>query len=77
MQRVELPDLAGTYDDYWYLIDGSRPIKAIARQIRETPNPIMDTRPEEVERTGQLDYMASGRAAAGPTFPHLAYAGIL
>jgi phage major head subunit gpT-like protein len=77
VQRVELPDLAGTYDDYWYLIDGSRPIKAIARQIRETPSPIMDTRPEEVERTGQVDYMASGRAAAGPTFPHLAYAGIL
>lgn len=75
--RIELPDLAGTFDDYWFLVDGSRPIKAIARQIREEANPLMDTRPEQVERTGQFDVMASGRAAGGPTFPHLAYAGIL
>jgi phage major head subunit gpT-like protein len=75
--RVELPELAGTYDDYWYLIDSTRPIKLVARQIRETPVPLMDTRPEQVERTGQVDFMASGRAAAGPTFPHLGYAGIL
>jgi phage major head subunit gpT-like protein len=77
VERVELSDLAGTYDDYWFLIDGSRPIKVISRQIREEANPFMDTRQEEVERTGQFDVMASGRAAAAPTFPHLAYAGIL
>jgi phage major head subunit gpT-like protein len=75
--RVELPDLTGDYDDYWYLVDGSRPIKAISRQIREEASPLMDTRVEEVERTGQFDVMASGRAAAAPTFPHLAYAAIL
>lgn len=77
VQRVELEDLAGDYDDYWYLVDGSKPIKPVARQIRAEASPMMDTRVEEVMRTGRFDVMADGRAAAGPTFPHLAYAGIL
>lgn len=75
--RVEIPDLAGDYDDYWCLVDASQPIHAIARQIRETPNPIMDTDPVNVERTGNFDWMSSGRCAAGPTFPHLIYGGRL
>lgn len=77
VQRVELEDLSGDYDDYWYLVDASKPIKPVARQIRREASPMMDTRPEEVMRTGRFDVMADGRAAAGPTFPHLAYAGIL
>lgn len=75
--RVELEDLSGDYDDYWYLVDASKPIKPVARQIRREAMPLMDTRVEEVMRTGRFDIMADGRAAAGPTFPHLAYAGIL
>jgi len=77
VQRVELEDLAGDFDDYWYLVDASKPIKAVARQIRREAAPLMDTRVEEVMRTGKFDVMADGRAAAGPTFPHLVYAGIL
>jgi phage major head subunit gpT-like protein len=77
VQRVELEDLSGTYDDYWYLVDASKPIKPVARQIRREASALMDTRVEEVMRTGRFDIMSDGRAAAGPTFPHLAYAGIL
>lgn len=76
-RRVEVPDLVGTYDDYWFLVDGSLPVKAIARQVRKAPVPLADTDPANVERTGNLDVMASGRAAAGPGLPHLIYAGIL
>jgi len=76
-QRVEIPDFAGTYDDYWCLVDASQPMRAIARQIRETPNPMMDTDPVHVERTGNYDWMSSGRCAAGPAFPHMIYGGRL
>jgi phage major head subunit gpT-like protein len=76
-QMVVLPDYAGTYDDYWTLVDASGPIHAIARQLRESPNPMMDDDPLHVERTGNFDWMASGRAAAAPTFPHLVYGGRL
>lgn len=75
--RVEIPDFADTYDDYWMLVDASQPIHAIAQQIRETPTPVMDTDPLHVLRTGNYDWMSSGRAAAGPTFPHLVYGGRL
>ena len=77
VQRVELEDFSGDYDDYWMLVDCSKPIKPIARQIRREAAPLVDTRPEQVMRTGRFDYMADGRAAAGPTFPHMGYAGIL
>lgn len=77
VQRVELEDLGGTYDDYWFLVDASKPIKPVARQLRREAAPLMDTRVEQVMRTGRFDVMADGRAAAGPTFPHMAYAGIL
>jgi phage major head subunit gpT-like protein len=77
VQRVELEDLAGDYDDYWMLLDCSKSVKPVARQIRQEASPLMDTRVEQVMRTGRFDVMADGRAAAGPTFPHLAYAGIL
>lgn len=75
--RVELEDLGGDFDDYWFLVDASKPIKPVARQIRKEASPLMDTRVEEVMRTGRFDIMADGRAAAGPTFPHIVYGGIL
>ena len=76
-ERVEIPDFVGTYDDYWFLIDGSRPVHAISRQIRKTPSPRMSTDPEWVQRYGKIDYLADGRAAAAPAFPHMVYGGIL
>jgi phage major head subunit gpT-like protein len=73
--RVEVPDFAGDYANYWCLVDASQPIHAIARQIRETPAPLMDNDPIHVERTGTFDWMSHGRCAAGPAFPHMIYGG--
>lgn len=75
-ELVVLPDFASTYDDYWMLVDGSQPVKAIARQIREEPVPKTNDF-EDVEETGEFKWMSSGRAAAAPTFPHLVYGGRL
>lgn len=77
VERVEVEDLAGDYDDWWMLLDCSKPIKPVCRQIRREAAPLIDTRVEQVMRTGRFDVMADGRVATGPTFPHLAYAGIL
>jgi len=74
---VLVPDFAGTYDDYWVLLDCSKFIKPVFLQIRETPQFVMDTDPRQIEFTGEIRMGASGRAAAGCTFPHLAYGGIL
>ena len=76
VQRVELPDLAGTYDDYWMLLDCSGIVKPIARQIREVPVPRMND-DADIEESGEFKWMSSGRLAAAPTFPHLFYGGRL
>ena len=76
-ELVVLPDYSGAYDDYWTLVDSSQPIHGIARQLRENPNPVMDDDPIHVERSGNFDWMSSGRAAAAPTFPHFFYGGRL
>jgi len=73
---VEIGELAGPYANYWFLVDASRPIKAICRQIREEASPFMDTRVEQVERTGFFDVLATGRGAASSTMPHLIYGGL-
>lgn len=78
--RVELvvwPELTGATDDYWFLVDASKPVKPVALQIRKEAAPLMDTDPATVERHGYVDFLASGRLAAAPTFPHLVYGGIL
>ncbi len=71
------PELQGDYDDYWFLVDASRPIKPVALQIRKEAAPLMDTDPAQVERTGYVDFLGSGRLAAAPTFPHLVYGGLV
>lgn len=78
--RVELaiwPELTGDYDDYWYLVDASRPVKAVSLQIRKEPEPFMDTDAATVQRNGFVDFLATGRLAAAPTFPHLVFGGIV
>ena len=74
---VVLPELADTYDDYWYLVDASRPVKLLALQSRKEPVPMMDTDPIRLQMDGETKFLASGRMAAAPTFPHLVYGGIL
>ena len=73
---VELSDLTGTYANYWFLLDCSRPIKPIARQLRKEAKPFIDSDPATVQRNGRYDILADGRIAAAPTFPHLAYGGL-
>lgn len=72
---VELSELTGTYANYWYLLDCSRPIKPIARQLRKEAAPFIDTDPATVQRLGRYDILADGRVAGAPTFPHLVYGG--
>lgn len=74
---VEIPDFVGDYDDYWVLLDCSKGLKPLLRQVRKTPTPLMTTNPEEIAKEGSVKVMADGRAAAAPTLFHLAYGGIL
>ncbi|MBT4815298.1 MAG: hypothetical protein HON70_06345 [Lentisphaerae bacterium] len=74
---MEIPDFVGDYDDYWALLDCSKPIKPLILQTREVPKFVMDTDPRQIEFTGEIRMGASGRAAAGASFPHLAIGGVL
>jgi phage major head subunit gpT-like protein len=74
---VQVPDFVGDYDDYWCLLDCSKPIKPAVLQRRKEPQVRMTTDPEKIEEEGEVKIMASGRAAAAPTFFHLAYGGVL
>ena len=74
---VQIPDFIGTYDDYWCLLDCSKGIKPVLRQVRKTPAVIMDTDPVHVALSGEVKILADGRATAAPTFFHLAYGAIL
>ena len=77
VKHVEVPELAGDYENYWFMVDGTRPIHAIARQIRRKPVPVVTDSVKDLEQTGRFEFMASGRAASGPTLPHLIYGGIV
>jgi len=74
---VKVPDLIGSYDDYWALCDASKGVKPMIRQLRKTPVFTMDTDPTQIEMSGEIRMGASGRAAAAPSFPHLWYGGVL
>lgn len=74
---VEIPDFIGTYDDYWVLVDCSGLLKPVLRQVRKTPLVTMTTDPEKIAEQGRVNILADGRAAAAPTFFHLAYGGVL
>ncbi len=77
VEVVHLRQFAGAYDDYWVLVDASMPLKPLILQMRQEAEITIDALPEHVKRTRNLDVMADGRMAAGPTFPHLVYGGRL
>lgn len=58
---------------YWMLADTSRPMSGIGLQMRSDVELIGDTDPAQVQRTGNIDYMAKGRFETFPIFPHLVY----
>jgi phage major head subunit gpT-like protein len=77
VQPVLIPDFVGTYADYWVLVDCSGVLKPVLRQVRKTPLVTMTTDPEKIAELGRVNILADGRAAAAPTFFHLAYGGVL
>lgn len=77
VQAVELEEFAGDYANYWWLVQAGGIINPIARQIRQEPMPKMDTDAFRVERNNRAEFIATGRAAAAPTFPWLVYGGIV
>lgn len=77
VQAVELEELAGDYANYWWLVQAGGPINPIARQLRQAPMPKMDQDPFRVERNNKAEFIATGRAAAAPTFPWLVYGGLV
>ncbi|MDF3129277.1 Mu-like prophage major head subunit gpT family protein [Kiritimatiellaeota bacterium B1221] len=72
---VVLPDIAGDYANYWFLVDQSGVIKPIGLICPKTPKPKLPTDYYHVEKEGAAVALADGRAEAFPTFPHLAYGG--
>jgi phage major head subunit gpT-like protein len=76
---IVLDDLTGDYDDYWFLMDVTRPLRAVVVQKRELPKLIsLDNFDDEnVFKLNKFLYGTSLRGAAFLSMPHLAYAGIL
>jgi len=76
VRLVISPYLIGDYDDYWYLADTTDVVKGVLLQIRRNPMPVLSNA-QEVERSNTVDFMASGRMAAGPAVPHKIYGGLV
>jgi phage major head subunit gpT-like protein len=71
--------LADDYDDYWFLMDASKPLKPVLIQEREAPvltSLDKETDPDVFKRDEYL-YGVRMRYAATLTLPHMVYAGIL
>ena len=76
VRLVVSPYLIGTYKNYWYLADTTDVVKGVLLQIRRNPMPTLSNA-QEVERSNTVDFMASGRMAAGPAVPHKIYGGLV
>jgi len=76
VRLVVSPYLIDTYKNYWYLADTTDVVKGVLLQIRRNPMPTLSNA-QEVERSNTVDFMASGRMAAGPAVPHKIYGGLV
>jgi hypothetical protein len=70
------PYLIGDHVNKWYLADTTDVVKGVLLQIRRNPMPVLSNA-QEVERSNTVDFMASGRMAAGPAVPHKIYGGLV
>lgn len=70
---VELPDLAGDFEDVWVLADNRQPIKPLGLVIQKETEPLLPTDTYHVRREGAVVAVADARAEAFPTLPHLVY----
>jgi phage major head subunit gpT-like protein len=70
-----LPDLVGTYDDYWFLACTKRPVKPVIVQIGEAANLIRKDREEDDNVFDYDSYVYGTRSyqAAALAIPHLIY----
>jgi len=73
-----VPELVGTYDDYWFLMDCRGAVKPVALQKRkEGTLQRWDTEHDEcVKNHNRYDYGLHSRGVAGLTLPHLCYGGL-
>jgi phage major head subunit gpT-like protein len=73
------PDLIGTYDDYWFLVNTSQALKAVILQQRRMPEFIRKDRNDDdnVVMDNQFLYCTSARGAAALTMPHLVHGNYL
>ena len=57
------PRLRGTYDDYWFLADLSKPVKPLIFQMREeiTTAAQVDWNTEDMFKRGQMNFGAQAR----------------
>lgn len=74
-----LPELVGTYDDYWFLMDTRGVVKPVTVQQRKIGAMVRWDRDTDecVKVHNRYDYGVHYRGAACLTLPHLCYAGIL
>ena len=78
-EYLVLPELVGTYDDYWFLTQTTGVVKPVVYQDRERgPLTRWDTEKDEcVKNHNRNDYGCKRRGAAAPTLPHLIYGGFV
>ena len=78
-ELIVSPRLVGSYDDYWFLLCTSGPLKPVIVQKREEVTLIRKDMltDDNMFFEGQAVYGAEARGEAFLTMPHLAYAGIL
>ena len=71
--------LADDYDDYWFLMDASKPLKPVLIQEREAPvlTALIQETDSDVFKRDEFLYGVRMRYAATLTMPHMVYAGIL
>jgi len=78
-ELLVLPELVGTYDDYWFLADTRGAVKPVAVQQRKTGALVRwDTDKDTcVKEHNRNDYGLHYRGAASLTLPHLIYGGFV
>jgi len=79
VELVELPELVGTDDDYWFLIAANGIVKPVIISQREQPKLVRKDRAEDdnVFLEDKILYGTKARGEAALALPHLAYAGIV
>lgn len=74
---VIVPELAGTYDDYWFLVADTDMVKPIVLSDRQAPTFVALDRDTDanVALNDKVLYLTKARAEAAIAIPHLIYAG--